>query len=175
MINWDITKADSALIDAIVARAASLSPGIDRLTLSMDLTACHLNGCPLKLAELSGAEEFDFWHDLGGIARHIDRSTGKLGGCFLPRFAAKEETMNFDSVEFTIAGHWLSAMFNGDYTGLSDSEARQLDSFIASETRGLPAGHWAGGAEEDGAGFSTDEVSGMLADCYRVQYCYPIA
>ena len=77
--------------------------------------------------------------------------------------------MNFDSVELTIAGHWLSPLFNGDYTGLSDSESRQLDSFIARETNGLPAGHWAGGNEEDSAGFSTDEVSGMLADCYRVR------
>lgn len=87
----------------------------------------------------------------------------------------EQNVVNFDSIDFTVAGHWLSAMFNGDYTGLSDSEARQLDSFIARETNGLPAGHWAGGDEDDGAGFAQDEVSGMLADCYRVRYCYPIA
>lgn len=83
--------------------------------------------------------------------------------------------MKFDSVEFTIAGHWLSAMFNGDYTGLSDSEARQLDSFITRETNGLPAGHLAGGSEEDGVGFARDAISGLFADCYRVQYCFPTA
>ena len=27
----------------------------------------------------------DFIHDIGGIKRHIDRLTGEIGGCFLPR------------------------------------------------------------------------------------------
>ena len=83
--------------------------------------------------------------------------------------------VNFDSIDFTVAGHWLSPLFNGDYTGLSDSEARQLDSFIARETNGLPAGHWTGGDEDDGAGFAHDEIGGLLDECYRVRYCYPIA
>ena len=32
------------------------------------------------------ADQFDFIHDVAGIHRHMDRSTGKLGDCFSPRF-----------------------------------------------------------------------------------------
>lgn len=46
------------------------------------------DGCPLKLEALAKADEANFAHDVFGIRRHIDRETGKLGDCFLPRFAA---------------------------------------------------------------------------------------
>lgn len=54
----------------------------------MDLTACHCNGCELDLDRLLLAPDPDFGHDVCGIRRHIDRRTGKLGGCFLPRCAS---------------------------------------------------------------------------------------
>lgn len=90
MITFNVTKEDARLIMDIVNRVRDLAiaPGIDYLGLEMDVTACHANGCPLKLAELLGAKEFDFLHDIGGIHRHINRETGKLENCFLPRFAA---------------------------------------------------------------------------------------
>lgn len=56
----------------------------------MDITATHANGCPLKLAELLAADDFNFSHDVAGIYRHLDRTTGKLLDCFLPRFAQKQ-------------------------------------------------------------------------------------
>jgi hypothetical protein len=53
----------------------------------MDITACHLNGCPLRLGELLGADDANFAHDVFGIRRHLNRETGKLEDCFCPRYA----------------------------------------------------------------------------------------
>jgi len=92
-INWNSTKSDLDRITKIMLRAASMlsfeERGLTRLDVSMDLTACHLNGCPLDLDGLLNAERFDFVHDVTGICRHIDRTTGELRDCFLPRYAAK--------------------------------------------------------------------------------------
>lgn len=53
----------------------------------MDVTACHANGCPLDLEKLLHADAFNFSHDVFGIARYINRNTGKLENCFVPRCA----------------------------------------------------------------------------------------
>lgn len=45
----------------------------------------------LDLERLAGFPDFDFAHDVYGIMRHMDRTTGKLGGCFLPRCARRED------------------------------------------------------------------------------------
>lgn len=58
------------------------------MTLMMDLEACHSNDCKLKLQELLETDDFNFMHDINGIQHHIDRETGKLVNCFLPRYAA---------------------------------------------------------------------------------------
>ena len=59
-----------------------------RLEFRMEITYAH-EDCGLRLEELLGAPDFDFIHDVGGIARHLDHETLKLGGCFLPRFAVR--------------------------------------------------------------------------------------
>lgn len=89
--NFHVSREDSALILAIVERYApiyreSVGEPLDRLSATMDLSACH-NSCPLKLATLLAADEFNFIHDVAGIQRHMDRETGELGDCFLPRYA----------------------------------------------------------------------------------------
>jgi hypothetical protein len=93
-MNWSHSREAGELIDKIVNRAVSLGEkhGInhDRVTLSMDITACHCNGCPLRLADLLQADDFNFAHDVFGISRHINRKAGSLGDCFSPRFAAKQ-------------------------------------------------------------------------------------
>lgn len=86
-LNWKLSKADSAHVESIMRRLESVGIKTDG-ALRMDVTACHLNGCPLDLAALAEAPLDDFFHDLAGIARHLDRSTGQLGDCFLPRYAA---------------------------------------------------------------------------------------
>ena len=94
MISFKVSHEAAQLIIKIVTRAERLfaehGVKIDRMTLDMDITAAHANGCPLKLDELLAAPEFDFAHDVAGIQRHINRKTGELGDCFLPRYADVE-------------------------------------------------------------------------------------
>lgn len=81
--------------------------------------------------------------------------------------------MQFDYYEYQICGAYASAIINGDYSGLSDEEERQLNDFLASVPRN--DGHWDGfDEEEDSCGFSRDDVSGLLGDCYKARYYFPL-
>lgn len=89
-INWKASKVDSRVIGEITHRAANMiGRNADYMSIRMDITACHLNGCPLDLYKLLEADDFNFAHDVIGITRHINRDTGQLENCFVPRFAAK--------------------------------------------------------------------------------------
>lgn len=90
-MNWTTTRHDFEWIAKIADRATAIAceqgydyPYRDAL---MDVTAVHANGCPLELKELYSAPRFDFTHDIGGIRRHINRETGQLENCFVPRYA----------------------------------------------------------------------------------------
>lgn len=87
-----VSGHDSQVIEAIVQRAIrdGLITATHRLASEMDITATHANGCPLDLAAFYNMSPLNFGHDFRGIARHIDRDTGKLGGCFVPRCALPE-------------------------------------------------------------------------------------
>ncbi len=89
IMNWRITRTETALIAEIAERARRDLPALGgtKLDLVMDLTAVHANGCRLRLQALLDAPPFDFKHDIVGIRRHIDRNTGQLLDCFLPRFS----------------------------------------------------------------------------------------
>lgn len=94
-ISFETTREELDLITKIAERADReiFEPhGIQqtRMDTIMDLSACIANGCPLKLADLLAADDFNFAHDVAGIRRHIDRTTGKLLDCFLPRFAQRQ-------------------------------------------------------------------------------------
>jgi hypothetical protein len=88
---------DRDLIQKIFRRAQSLyeEHGVkqDWLALHMDISACHLNGNPLRLDDLLAADAVNFMHDISGIHRHLDRTTGQLGGCFRPRFSVHESAL----------------------------------------------------------------------------------
>lgn len=88
-VSFDITDSDAELISQIVDRVEDLSlaqgHALDRLSTTMDLTAVHANGCPLDLEKLAKADNFNLLHDVFGIARHLDRKTGKLRDFFDPR------------------------------------------------------------------------------------------
>lgn len=58
----------------------------DKLSMIMDIEYAHKD-CPLKLQELFDADDMNFYHDIIGIGNNIDRATGKLKNCFVPRFA----------------------------------------------------------------------------------------
>jgi len=89
-MNMHCTGRECKQIIDIMLRAATLmnfeSRGSSRLEVTMDLTACHLNGCRLDLDGLLTATPSDLIHDVAGIMRHINRQTGQLEDCFLPRY-----------------------------------------------------------------------------------------
>ena len=86
---FSTTKEEYEVISKIVRRAGNDGhlPNNDALSLSMDIEAVHCNGCPLDLQKLLNASDFDFVHDIYGMVGKIDRKTGKLTDCFLPRCA----------------------------------------------------------------------------------------
>lgn len=84
-INFKTTKNDFNLIIEIVKRAKHELEITDTQSLSMDITAVHLNDIALDLPKLLNADLGNFGHDIFGIMRHINRRTGKLEDCFLPR------------------------------------------------------------------------------------------
>jgi hypothetical protein len=91
-LSFKATSEEYALFSAIVERYAPIykqhtGENVDRMSLHMDLTACHANGTALDLQRLLDAPQFDFVHDVAGIQRHINRDTGKLENCFHPRTA----------------------------------------------------------------------------------------
>ncbi|KVW63476.1 hypothetical protein [Burkholderia ubonensis] len=95
-VSFEVSREVGAAINLASARYQALLaskglPAVDALELDMDLTACHANGCPMDWESLNAADDFTLAHDVGGIQRHINRRTGKLEHCFLPRCAVKEQ------------------------------------------------------------------------------------
>jgi hypothetical protein len=90
-MNMTVNLEERALICGIAKRFISLLKNMgqtEQISIAMDLTATHTNGCPLRLKELSESDDFNFLHDVIGINQNLDRNTGKLMNCFRPRFAA---------------------------------------------------------------------------------------
>lgn len=88
-VSFDVSAADAQLIARLADRAARMY-GLSvekRQVIEMDVTATHANGCLLDLQKLLDADDFNFSHDVAGIYRHLDRETGALTWCFLPRCA----------------------------------------------------------------------------------------
>jgi hypothetical protein len=94
--SFDVTAAESRIIFEIADRAlrdltiARLNDPFTKQDVAMDVTATHANGCPLRLEALLGADAFTFTHDILGIRRHLNRDTGALEDCFVPRVARTE-------------------------------------------------------------------------------------
>lgn len=93
MVNFDCSKEEMDLIGKIVERlnqhriSLKIKP-LDVTATQMNITACHCNGCPLKLEELLNANTFSLAHDVLGINENISTRTGAIKGLFRPRFAA---------------------------------------------------------------------------------------
>jgi hypothetical protein len=90
----EATRDELFMIRDIVKRFADIlgeDAEVDRLSLMMDLEACHCNGCPLDLVSLlEAARDVDLVHDVAGIRRHLNRETGKLEEFFRPRYASEK-------------------------------------------------------------------------------------
>jgi hypothetical protein len=86
-MDWDkLTTEEDRLIGQIARRACQLAPAMewDILGLEMDLGAAHLAD-PMDLVKLRDFDPGNLLHDISGIIAHIDRTTGKMNDCFLPR------------------------------------------------------------------------------------------
>ena len=97
-VSFEVTAAESKLIKKIIDRVEKLwkenghAPrAFSRVDREMDLVACHANGNPLDLNRLLQADDFNLLHDVLGIARHLDRETGKLLDFFSPRYSRREK------------------------------------------------------------------------------------
>jgi hypothetical protein len=91
------TKEECDLIEKIASAAMHAGVKRSKCDLYLDLECAH-NDTPLRLQEMldaaSGddAMKFSFLHDVYGIVNCLDRQTGKLGNCFVPRFAKPEKS-----------------------------------------------------------------------------------
>ena len=79
-------RKDMAKIGTIADYALRLGLKRDKLSLVMDLQTAH-HACPLNLDGLLAASDSDFIHDVNGIIANLNRETGELENCFLPRCA----------------------------------------------------------------------------------------
>ena len=90
-VKFSSTQKEYGFMDLIWRRAEPLlrENGWDtkKIDFMMDLDATNSNGCKLDLLKLATFPDFDMMHDVCGIMNHIDRRTGKLKDCFLPRCA----------------------------------------------------------------------------------------
>ena len=76
--------------------------------------------------------------------------------------------MKFDTYNYCLGSHFISAIEYGDESGLTDEESGQLAEFLETLPRG--AGHWSYGEHEE---FARCDVSGMHGDCTRADYLVP--
>jgi hypothetical protein len=86
-------------VTTIIDRVTEIIPGVDRLSLHMDLAAVH-RSTPLDLQRLSEASVIHLVHDVTGIVSHLDRDTGKLQDCFLPRHVSRSALDCLDCPDF---------------------------------------------------------------------------
>ena len=80
--------------------------------------------------------------------------------------------MKFDYYQYEISAHFASAIINGDYTGLIDSDIKELDLFMDN----LPVdnGHF-DLVDYDGEGFfSRCEISGLYSECLNFRLYFPL-
>ncbi|MCL2297779.1 MAG: hypothetical protein FWC38_00480 [Proteobacteria bacterium] len=95
MISFKCTKKESEIIEKIVERFFKEDlhlekhgyAGLSKQDVEMYCAATHANGCRLNFEKLLSAPDFDFFHDIFGMIRYLDKKTGKLTQCFLPRCA----------------------------------------------------------------------------------------
>lgn len=77
-----LAKVTSRAVDLLTSGGVST----DEIEVQMDLLAVH-HHTPLDFARMADADRANFAHDVCGIYRHLDRRTGLLRDCFVPRYA----------------------------------------------------------------------------------------
>ena len=90
-IDWSkVTPKESEIIREIVDRAVKEGLAADTISTAMDISAVHA-ASPLFLEKLRDAPLADFRHDILGIRSHLNRRTGRLTDCFVPRHERPSE------------------------------------------------------------------------------------
>ena len=85
--NFNATREEFNLITKCATRAEAFPEWTQaRITTLMDLEVAH-NDTPLNFEVLLAFGDFDFLHDMVGIALNMNRDTGKLENHFSPRCA----------------------------------------------------------------------------------------
>ena len=81
---------NSDVVSDILDRASKKVHAFDRISLEMDIMAANgeNENAPLDLEKLLSFDDFNFFHDIYGIQRHMNRKNGLLENCFLPRCSA---------------------------------------------------------------------------------------
>lgn len=93
MVKFNSTKQEHDWISLITTRAKEELNITDPISLFMDLDTTNSNGTPLDFKKLLGFDKANFEHDIYGIMACIDRETGQLTRCFLPRCAKADENI----------------------------------------------------------------------------------
>jgi len=80
--------------------------------------------------------------------------------------------MKFDYYTFNIGAHFASAIIYGDYSGLIDSDIKELDLFMDN----LPVdnGHFDLVNPENEGFFDKCEISGLFSECHEFRLYFPI-
>lgn len=84
------SKKDMRTIRSIVLKFIARFPEAEKINWTMDLMACHHTN-PLRLEELLQTDDLNFFHDILGINQNINRTTGELENCFIPRYSVPEK------------------------------------------------------------------------------------
>ena len=82
-----MTNKDSKLIHDIVSRAEKLTLISKPLTVDVNIAIAHCKN-PLRLRDWLLTDDGNFMHDIMGICKNINRKTGEMKNCFLPRFSS---------------------------------------------------------------------------------------
>jgi hypothetical protein len=83
-------KDELELVSKCAKRASNLAKhyGCDYKVIDAHMDLSHAKDqVPIDLQALLDSDDGTFGHDMFGIRRHMNRATGKLEGCFLPRTA----------------------------------------------------------------------------------------
>lgn len=83
----NVTQKEIDILGKISRRAGSIRIDEPSIALILDLLSVHSGGTPLDFEKLLEAEAYDFYYDVYGITRNIDRVTGKLLNGFIPKSA----------------------------------------------------------------------------------------
>lgn len=82
--------------------------------------------------------------------------------------------MTFDSYEYQIGAHFLSALINGDFSGLDDAETRTFIAWADTVHTSAPGiGHWAT-LDDSADEFGLCEITGLRGATEKVAYMLPV-